>query len=78
MDPEGFVVWVANFPFFLKVSPLPCHAVGPYSCKRVCGRMLDCQNHTCMKECHKVTETDASTGKNKVIFLGLNVYMVTV
>lgn len=48
-----------------EVSPLPCHAVGPYSCKRVCGRTLGCQNHTCMKECHKVTEVDASTGKNK-------------
>lgn len=47
------------------VSPLPCHAVGPYSCKRVCGRALDCQNHTCMKECHKVTEIDACIGKNK-------------
>uniref|UniRef100_A0A8C5V168 Nuclear transcription factor, X-box binding like 1 n=1 Tax=Microcebus murinus TaxID=30608 RepID=A0A8C5V168_MICMU len=45
--------------------PLPCHAVGPYSCKRVCGRTLDCQNHTCMKECHKVTEVDGCTAKNK-------------
>uniref|UniRef100_A0A2K6NYH5 Nuclear transcription factor, X-box binding like 1 n=1 Tax=Rhinopithecus roxellana TaxID=61622 RepID=A0A2K6NYH5_RHIRO len=48
-----------------EVSPLPCHAVGPYSCKRVCGRILDCQNHTCMKECHKVTKIDGCTGKNK-------------
>lgn len=52
------------------MSPLPCHAVGPYSCKRVCGRVLDCQNHTCMKECHRVTEADVCTGKNKVISLG--------
>uniref|UniRef100_A0A6J0TA16 NF-X1-type zinc finger protein NFXL1 isoform X1 n=1 Tax=Pogona vitticeps TaxID=103695 RepID=A0A6J0TA16_9SAUR len=44
-----------------EVSPLPCHAAAPYSCKRVCGRLLDCQNHTCMKECHTVTET-ASNG----------------
>ncbi|KAJ6668565.1 hypothetical protein lerEdw1_012047 [Lerista edwardsae] len=40
-----------------EVSPLPCHAASPYSCKRCCGRLLDCQNHTCMKECHKVTGT---------------------
>ncbi|KAH0520241.1 NF-X1-type zinc finger protein NFXL1 [Microtus ochrogaster] len=51
--------------FIFKVSPIPCHAVGPYSCKRLCGRMLHCQNHTCMKECHKVTEVDDSTVKNK-------------
>ena len=57
--------------FFLnfKVSPLPCHAVGPYSCKRVCGRTLTCQNHVCMKECHKVTETDSCTDKKKVMSL---------
>ncbi|XP_053110346.1 NF-X1-type zinc finger protein NFXL1 isoform X1 [Hemicordylus capensis] len=41
-----------------EVSPLPCHAARPYSCKRFCGRLLSCQNHTCMKECHKVTETN--------------------
>ena len=59
------------FLFFLnfKVSPLPCHAVGPYSCKRACGRTLTCQNHTCMKECHKVTETDSCTDKKKVMSL---------
>ncbi|KAB1282208.1 NF-X1-type zinc finger protein NFXL1 [Camelus dromedarius] len=49
-----------------EVSPLPCHAVGPYSCKRMCGRTLDCQNHTCKKECHKVTEIDSCTTKNKL------------
>ena len=63
--------------FFLKVSPLPCHAVGPYSCKRLCGRMLRCQNHTCMKECHKVTEVDSSTGKNKVTSLGRSMLTVS-
>ncbi|KAB1282212.1 NF-X1-type zinc finger protein NFXL1 [Camelus dromedarius] len=52
-----------------EVSPLPCHAVGPYSCKRMCGRTLDCQNHTCKKECHKVTEIDSCTTKNKVMSL---------
>ncbi|XP_048365599.1 NF-X1-type zinc finger protein NFXL1 [Sphaerodactylus townsendi] len=41
-----------------EVSPLPCHAVAPYSCSRFCGRLLECGNHTCMKECHEVTETD--------------------
>ena len=58
-------LFVLNF----KVSPLPCHAVGPYSCKRACGRTLTCQNHTCMKECHKVTETDSCTDKKKVMSL---------
>ncbi|CAI5783838.1 NF-X1-type zinc finger protein NFXL1 [Podarcis lilfordi] len=48
-----------------EVSPLACHAVGPYSCKRLCGRLLDCQNHTCMKECHKVTETDSNNDVHK-------------
>uniref|UniRef100_A0A4X2KRY0 Nuclear transcription factor, X-box binding like 1 n=1 Tax=Vombatus ursinus TaxID=29139 RepID=A0A4X2KRY0_VOMUR len=47
-----------------EVSPLPCHAVGPYSCKRFCGRSLACQNHTCMKECHKVTKvSDRKAGR---------------
>ncbi|EPY80143.1 hypothetical protein CB1_000854021 [Camelus ferus] len=50
-----------------EVSPLPCYAVGPYSCKRMCGRTLDCQNHTCKKECHKVTEIDSCTTKNKML-----------
>nr|XP_060634470.1 NF-X1-type zinc finger protein NFXL1 [Anolis sagrei ordinatus] len=48
-----------------EVSPLPCHTVGPYSCKRNCGRLLDCQNHTCTKECHKVTETDSNNDVQK-------------
>lgn len=49
-----------------QVSPLACHAVGPYSCKRLCGRLLDCQNHTCTKECHKVTDTDSNNDVHKV------------
>ncbi|XP_028600956.2 NF-X1-type zinc finger protein NFXL1 isoform X4 [Podarcis muralis] len=48
-----------------EVSPLACHAVGPYSCKRLCGRLLDCQNHTCTKECHKVTDTDSNNDVHK-------------
>uniref|UniRef100_A0A670J1C1 Nuclear transcription factor, X-box binding like 1 n=1 Tax=Podarcis muralis TaxID=64176 RepID=A0A670J1C1_PODMU len=48
-----------------QVSPLACHAVGPYSCKRLCGRLLDCQNHTCTKECHKVTDTDSNNDVHK-------------
>lgn len=66
-------VCVVLFFFIFKVSPLPCHAVGPYSCKRVCGRTLDCQNHICMKECHKVTETEACLGKNKVMYKRLHI-----
>ncbi|XP_006019090.1 NF-X1-type zinc finger protein NFXL1 [Alligator sinensis] len=48
-----------------EVSPLPCHSVGPYSCKRFCGRLLDCQNHTCVKECHRVTSVNGNTDKQK-------------
>ncbi|XP_066488135.1 NF-X1-type zinc finger protein NFXL1 [Tiliqua scincoides] len=48
-----------------EVSPLPCHAARPYSCARFCGRLLDCQNHTCMKQCHKVTGTNDDEGVQK-------------
>uniref|UniRef100_A0A8B9TDX6 Nuclear transcription factor, X-box binding like 1 n=1 Tax=Anas platyrhynchos TaxID=8839 RepID=A0A8B9TDX6_ANAPL len=47
------------------VSPLPCHSAGPYSCKRPCGRLLNCQNHTCMKECHHVTKINGSADGKK-------------
>ncbi|XP_038625176.1 NF-X1-type zinc finger protein NFXL1 [Tachyglossus aculeatus] len=43
-----------------EVSPLPCHAAVPYSCKRFCGQSLNCQNHTCTKECHRVTQEDSN------------------
>ncbi|OXB83816.1 UNVERIFIED_CONTAM: hypothetical protein H355_003028 [Colinus virginianus] len=49
-----------------EVSPLPCHSAGPYSCKRFCGRLLGCQNHTCMKECHRVTKINSSADEKKV------------
>ncbi|XP_054846530.1 NF-X1-type zinc finger protein NFXL1 [Eublepharis macularius] len=48
-----------------EVSPLLCHAAAPYSCKRLCGRLLKCQNHTCMKECHKVLERDSGGDNQK-------------
>ncbi|XP_074397635.1 NF-X1-type zinc finger protein NFXL1 isoform X1 [Zonotrichia albicollis] len=48
-----------------EVSPLPCHSANPYSCKRFCGRLLDCQNHTCMKECHRVTKSNSSADGKK-------------
>ncbi|XP_050803456.1 NF-X1-type zinc finger protein NFXL1 isoform X3 [Gopherus flavomarginatus] len=48
-----------------EVSPLPCHSAGPYSCKRFCGRLLDCQNHTCMKECHKCTKVNGNADRQK-------------
>ncbi|KAG1960505.1 NF-X1-type zinc finger protein NFXL1 [Pimephales promelas] len=38
-----------------EVSPVPCHARGPFSCGRPCGRSLACGNHTCSLECHHVT-----------------------
>ncbi|KAG9347036.1 hypothetical protein JZ751_005963 [Albula glossodonta] len=38
-----------------EVSPLPCHACGPFSCGRPCGRLLACGNHACSRECHSVT-----------------------
>uniref|UniRef100_A0A452I3U3 NF-X1-type domain-containing protein n=1 Tax=Gopherus agassizii TaxID=38772 RepID=A0A452I3U3_9SAUR len=47
-------------------TPLPCHSAGPYSCKRFCGRLLDCQNHTCMKECHKCTKVNGNADRQKV------------
>uniref|UniRef100_A0A8K9UTS7 Nuclear transcription factor, X-box binding-like 1 n=1 Tax=Oncorhynchus mykiss TaxID=8022 RepID=A0A8K9UTS7_ONCMY len=40
-----------------EVSPVPCHRRGPFSCKRVCGRTLTCGNHSCTKDCHRVTAT---------------------
>ncbi|XP_069487810.1 NF-X1-type zinc finger protein NFXL1 [Ambystoma mexicanum] len=46
-----------------EVSPLQCHMAGPFSCKRPCGRILDCSNHSCMKECHKVTVVDVGGPK---------------
>ncbi|ROL46143.1 NF-X1-type zinc finger protein NFXL1 [Anabarilius grahami] len=36
-------------------TPVPCHARGPFSCGRPCGRTLACSNHTCSLECHHVT-----------------------
>ncbi|XP_029444066.1 NF-X1-type zinc finger protein NFXL1 [Rhinatrema bivittatum] len=48
-----------------KVSPIPCHSVGPFSCGRPCGRLLDCSNHSCVRECHEVTETSSNLGKIK-------------
>ncbi|XP_016340341.1 NF-X1-type zinc finger protein NFXL1-like [Sinocyclocheilus anshuiensis] len=38
-----------------KVSPVPCHTRGPFSCGRSCGRTLACGNHSCSLECHHVT-----------------------
>ncbi|XP_057312601.1 NF-X1-type zinc finger protein NFXL1-like [Hydractinia symbiolongicarpus] len=32
----------------------PCSEVKPYSCRRPCGRLLACGNHTCERECHVV------------------------
>lgn len=46
-----------------EVSSLQCHAAGPFSCKRPCGRLLPCGNHTCAKECHKVTEDNGNKQK---------------
>uniref|UniRef100_A0A8C4X3S7 Nuclear transcription factor, X-box binding like 1 n=1 Tax=Erpetoichthys calabaricus TaxID=27687 RepID=A0A8C4X3S7_ERPCA len=48
-----------------EVSPLPCHIAVPFSCKRPCGRLLNCGNHTCMRECHIVTVLDKSESKEK-------------
>eukprot|EP00079_Xenopus_tropicalis_P028320 XP_012823254.1 PREDICTED: NF-X1-type zinc finger protein NFXL1 isoform X1 [Xenopus tropicalis] len=46
-----------------EISPLPCHAAGPFSCKRPCGRLLACGNHTCSRECHKVTDVNGNKEK---------------
>ncbi|XP_077333657.1 NF-X1-type zinc finger protein NFXL1 isoform X1 [Lithobates pipiens] len=47
-----------------EISPLPCNSAGPFSCKRPCGRFLACGNHTCLKECHKVTEDNGNKEKS--------------
>ncbi|XP_062899261.1 NF-X1-type zinc finger protein NFXL1 isoform X2 [Mobula hypostoma] len=46
-----------------EITPLPCHAAEPYSCKRPCGRRLACGNHTCALECHAVTILDGNDNK---------------
>ncbi|XP_014353942.2 NF-X1-type zinc finger protein NFXL1 [Latimeria chalumnae] len=46
-----------------EVTALPCHAAGQYSCKRPCGRLLSCGNHTCMRECHSVSSVDGVHNK---------------
>ncbi|KAI4890892.1 hypothetical protein NFI96_020729, partial [Prochilodus magdalenae] len=38
-----------------EVTPVPCHARGPFSCGRPCGRTLTCSNHSCSLLCHSVT-----------------------
>lgn len=32
----------------------PCHLAKPSSCHRPCGRILECENHTCSLPCHLV------------------------
>ncbi|XP_056432252.1 NF-X1-type zinc finger protein NFXL1-like [Gadus chalcogrammus] len=43
-----------------EVSPVPCYKRGPFTCKRPCGRLLTCGNHTCTKECHTVSKGNKS------------------
>ncbi|EDV19924.1 uncharacterized protein TRIADDRAFT_32641 [Trichoplax adhaerens] len=38
-----------------EIQSFPCHQLRPYSCGRLCGRSLQCTNHTCSLECHIVT-----------------------
>jgi len=44
----------------------PCHVAKPAPCGRKCGRSLQCGNHTCSRDCHKVrhAEKDTSAGVN--------------
>nr|XP_045609322.1 NF-X1-type zinc finger protein NFXL1-like [Procambarus clarkii] len=44
----------------------PCSDLRPYSCGRKCGRVLDCTNHTCKRECHEVENApdDKRAGSN--------------
>lgn len=37
-----------------EVGQFPCSDVKPYSCGRICGRELDCDNHICQRKCHVV------------------------
>ncbi|XP_071786319.1 NF-X1-type zinc finger protein NFXL1-like [Asterias amurensis] len=38
-----------------EMQDVPCALIGPFSCKKQCGRMLACTNHHCTLECHLVT-----------------------
>lgn len=64
--PTCISILICLFIFNFQISPLPCHSANPYSCKRLCGRLLDCQNHTCMKECHHVTKSNSNADGKKV------------
>ncbi|XP_072040523.1 NF-X1-type zinc finger protein NFXL1-like [Amphiura filiformis] len=48
-----------------EVTDLPCSSVAPFSCGRLCGRLLDCGNHTCGLACHIVTgaQKDHESGR---------------
>ncbi|XP_071489644.1 NF-X1-type zinc finger protein NFXL1-like [Diadema antillarum] len=49
-----------------ETSDLPCSRAKPFSCRRACGRVLACTNHTCKWECHEVTGSpdDTKAGNN--------------
>jgi len=39
-----------------EVRVFPCSEVKPFSCRRKCGRTLECGNHFCQLECHLVQD----------------------
>lgn len=49
-----------------ETSDWPCHAAKVASCGRKCGRRLECGNHCCMRECHRVKNApdDIHCGSN--------------
>jgi len=48
------------------IADMPCYEAKPAPCGRKCGRQLDCQNHTCQRDCHRVrhAKDDISAGIN--------------
>jgi len=45
---------------------IPCSELKPYSCGEPCGRVLECTNHVCLRECHivKGSPPEGMAGKN--------------
>lgn len=49
-----------------EINEFTCSQLGPYSCKRPCGKQLACTNHTCTLDCHEVIDApdEKSAGSN--------------
>ena len=47
-----------------EIMALPCSQARLYPCGRLCGRLLQCGNHTCSRGCHQVLESPANNQVN--------------